>query len=132
MKPTLKTLVHKLDRLLSEYVRRSAADAGGTVTCVTCNRNFFWKDVDCGHYIKRQHMAARFNPMNVAPQCRKCNRFAGGMMDAFALYLVKRYGIQILDELAELKHQTKKWTRDELESLIVLYKTRLKGLQSPT
>ena len=132
MKPSLKTLVHKLDRLLSEYVRRSAADAGGTVECVTCNKLFFWKDVDCGHYIKRQHMAARFLEKNLATQCRKCNRFAGGVMDAFALYLVKRYGFQILDELAELKHQTRKWTRDELENLIRLYQARLKGLTSQT
>ena len=114
----MRGIVAKLDRALSRYVRMSHADDGGTNECVTCGKLQYWKDSDCGHYIKRQHMSTRFDERNVAPQCKKCNRFAGGAMDEFAAYIMRAHGIEALESLMAAKHSARKWTHAELLDLV--------------
>jgi hypothetical protein len=120
---SVKSLEAKCDRELSRFVRMSAADEGGTVQCVTCGKLAHWQEVDCGHYIKRQHRSTRWDVRNVAPQCRRCNRFAGGVMDEFASYIIRAHGLPGLEELMMLKHATKKWTRAELYDMAEQFKS---------
>ena len=120
-KKSLKSLENKLDRTLSDYVRQKAADDGGTARCITCGKLDYWKDMDCGHYIKRQYKSTRWDIRNLGIQCRKCNRFAGGRMDEFALHIIQNQGLEVLEELGRLKHTTRKWTREELEQEIQKY-----------
>jgi hypothetical protein len=127
-KQSPKTLKNKADKVFSEYIRRSHADEGGTVSCVSCGKLMFWKESQCGHYVKRQYQSLRYDIRNAAPQCARCNMFLGGAMDEFAVYLTKKYGHEILDELASLKRQVVKRTRADWEALIELYKSKLAGL----
>ena len=117
------TLMNKLDRVFSRYIRMRDADQDGQVTCVTCGKIAYWKDVDAGHYIKRQHMMTRWDARNCAAQCRKCNRFAGGAMDEFALHITTKYGAETLAELMRLKRIAKKWCEDDLQALIDSYES---------
>lgn len=124
----LRSLEKKLDKIFSEWTRRKDADEGGTVRCVTCGGLFFWGDVDAGHFIKRQHRATRWHPLNVAPQCRRDNHFMGGRQDDFANYIIREHGQAVFDELMTLKYQTKKHSRVELEEMIEKYQQKLKEL----
>lgn len=121
----ISTLEKKLDRVFSEYIRKRDADEGGTALCVTCGRLMFWKEGQCGHWIKRQHRSVRWDERNVGFQCPGCNLFKSGAMDEFAGYLLERYGRETVQELLELKHQPKKFTRSDLEQMIQDYKARL-------
>ena len=64
--------------------------------CISCG-SFSEQKVggtrDCGHYLSRgarpQH---RFNLMNTASQCVKCNRYLSGVPADFRLGLVSRWG----------------------------------------
>jgi 5-methylcytosine-specific restriction endonuclease McrA len=118
---TFSALEKKLDKEFSYYIRRRDADEGGTVTCVSCNRLDYWREVDCGHFIKRQHRSTRWDVRNVATQCRRCNHFMGGRQDDFAQAIIKTYGKEIFEELMQLKYQTKKHSRIEIEEMIEKY-----------
>ena len=119
---TLSDLEKKLDREFSYYIRRKDADEGGSVGCFTCNGLFFWKDLDCGHFIKRQHRSTRWREDNCKPQCRRDNHFMGGRQDDFAQGIIKEHGQQTFEELMQLKYQTFKVTRPYLEEMIEKYK----------
>lgn len=119
---TISQLEKKLDKEFSYYIRRKDADEGGTVRCYTCGNLFHWKDVDAGHFVKRQHRVCRWLESNVKPQCRRDNHFMGGRQDDFAARIVAEEGKEVFEELMQLKYQTKKHSRAELEEMIEKYK----------
>ena len=119
---TLSKLEKKLDKEFSDYIRRKDADNSGFVACVTCGARDYWKRVDAGHFVKRQHRATRFDERNVAPQCRRDNHFMGGRQDDFAKAIIERYGQEVFEELMQKKYQTFKVTRAYLEEMIEHYK----------
>lgn len=127
----LKSLEKKLDKIFSDYTRLRAADQGGTVRCVTCPKLMYWKEADCGHWIKRQHRSVRWDERNVGPQCQRCNHFLGGAQDEFAQHIVAEHGFKAMDELLALKHQVVKHTRDDLEQMIERYAGKLEALTNP-
>ena len=118
---TFSALEKKLDKEFSYYIRRKDADEGGTVSCVTCGGLGFWKDMDCGHFIKRQHRSIRWDTRNCDVQCRRCNHFMGGRQDDYSQYIIRTYGQETFEELMQLKYQTKKHSRTEIEEMIEQY-----------
>jgi len=126
--PTLSALEKKLDKIFSEYIRKKDSDHGGTVECCTCGKLEYWRDVDAGHFIKRQHRSVRWDERNVHPQCRRDNHFMGGRQDDYARFIIKKYGQTQFDELMRLKYTTVKHTRSDLEEMIDIYKEKLEKL----
>lgn len=125
---SLSDLEKKLDKVFSQYIRLKDADEGGTVECVTCNQLFYWKETDCGHFIKRQHRSVRWDERNVGVQCTRCNHYMGGRQDDFSRYIIKTYGYSVYDELMRLKYQTMKFSRLDIQEKIDEYKEKLEGL----
>lgn len=120
--PTLSSLEARLDKAFSRYIRQRDADEGGTVRCVTCGKLMFWMDSHAGHFIKRQHRSVRWDERNVHVQCPAENTFKGGSQDEYAKFIIEKYGIEVFDELMELKHQTVKHTRDDLLQMLEKFK----------
>lgn len=124
-KPKLKPL-NKLEALLwthfSIYIRKKDTDFQGFVNCYTCGRRIYWKEAQAGHYIKRSYKALKFDERNVKVQDARCNLYLDGNQDEFADHLELDYGHGILQELKALKYQEKRFTRQELDSLISHYK----------
>lgn len=98
-KKTTKQLKKILDTLISEYIRRSYADSRGYVSCVTCGKYMPWQESQCGHYISRVYLATRFMEQNLAPQCVGCNIFKSGNMPSYTLYIQRKYGAHIVEQL---------------------------------
>ena len=128
--PTTRALVNKLDRIFSKYTRLKDADENGTVACVTCGKLFHWSEVHAGHWVKRQHQAVRFDPRNVHAQCVADNLHHGGKQDEYGKYIIDRYGLDTFNELLAKKREVKKWTGDELQSLIDEYAAKVNTLES--
>lgn len=103
-KPKEKTLRRILDELYSTYVRKSVADGQGYITCY-CGVRVPWQESDCSHYIPRGSLILRYDERNTHPSCRRCNRFMHGNLQAYALYLQRRYGADILDWLDKEKRK---------------------------
>lgn len=95
-----------VDKKVSEYIRKKHANSDGYCRCVTCGVIKHWKEMDNGHFIKREHLLTRYMETNMAVQCRKCNRFQGGREARFAEYIIKKYGLKEFNKLMNLERMT--------------------------
>lgn len=117
-RPTLSQLRLKLDKVFSEYIRRR--DRG---ICCTCGVQKEWKLQQAGHYISRSHLSTRYNEINVHCQCISCNVFKSGNMPSYTLFLQRKFGGQIIEELYKKSLEI---TKDfPYVSLIALYEDKL-------
>lgn len=122
-KPTRKTLITKLDKVFSEYIRRRYAK-NEIATCVTCGKKDHWKKLQAGHFMSRKHYATRWDEDNVEVQCSACNVFRYGEQYLFAKYL----GTEKADMLLTKSRETVKFPDWEIQEMIELYKNKIKDL----
>lgn len=120
-KPSIKSLKKRLDTVFSQYIRKR--DEGKP--CITCGKRGV---LQAGHFIKRQHLATRWHPLNVNGQCVRCNLYLGGNEGAYALALIKLYGQSEVEHMLRIKHDSVKYTRSDLESWISNYQELLDAL----
>ena len=107
-----------LDRLFSVLVRRGSADSQGYAHCVTCQQRRSWKELQAGHFVSRVHLAARWHPENVAPQCSACNILRRGNSAEYAAWGLKTYGPDWVDRMVSLKRKTVKYSTSDLLEMI--------------
>jgi hypothetical protein len=98
----LKSLIHSLDRVFSEYIRLRDADGMGYCRCVTCGNRFHWKSGDCGHFVQRDRIAVRWDERNASAQCPRCNRFRSGEQYEHGKAIDRRWGTGTADMLRVL------------------------------
>lgn len=67
-----KGLMRMADTYFSRFVRLTFS-LNGNCTCYTCGTIKHIKDIDNGHYMKREHKATRYLLNNCRPQCKTCN-----------------------------------------------------------
>jgi len=128
-----KTVAKLLDEaavLTQLKVRLKAADDHGMAQCATCNTRKHYKEMDGGHYIGRRWTATKILEENIHCQCKACNGFQGGALDRYTLFMIDFYGREFVDELQILKHQTKKYGRQEILDIIAELKHDIKELES--
>ena len=123
-KPSLAALRRKLDKVFSDYIRQRGVDDSGYNWCVTCGKRRYWREGHAGHFIKRQHLATRYDPRNVHFQDPYCNTYRGGALIEYTLFMQKHYGQDVVDELMRLKHTTVHFTRDDLNEMIAKYSVK--------
>lgn len=116
-KPTRKSLITKLDKVFSEYIRRRYAK-NDIATCITCDKKDHWKKQQAGHFISRKHYATRWDENNVEVQCIGCNVFRYGEQYLFAKHL----GTKKADMLLAKSRETVKFPDWELQEMIEIYK----------
>jgi len=123
---TVNDLEKKLDRVVSEYVRRKEKGI-----CYTCgNVKPSWKYQEAGHYKGRISMGTRFDERNIHCQCRICNQWMGGNKEVYKVKLVEQYGPGIIEELDRKSSQIKVFDIGELQDLIKEYKMKIKKVKS--
>ena len=122
-------LKRDLDRVFSLWTRlRFSVD--GRVACITCQVTKPIAAMQCGHFQKRHYLATRWHPENNHPQCPACNVFKAGAMAEYAAYGVNRYGMDWPARMVALSKTQVKYSRTDLEALILDYETRLKSLSA--
>ena len=122
------TLVKKLDKVFSQYIRLRDAYPNGTFRCISCGKIKPFEQADAGHFHSRRHMATRFDEDNVSAECRACNRFSADHLIGYRENLIKKIGIQRFEMLHVKAHQSRKWCRFELDQLIKYYTILVKRL----
>lgn len=116
----------KLDKALSDYVRKSNADDFGIANCFTCTARKNWKQLDCGHFITRSKMSTRwlYKPeeglVNMMPQCKRCN-MTGGQQYLFAKRLDKIHGEGTADKILRMSNNMTKFSLAELQEMTAHY-----------
>lgn len=104
-KPKLKTLRRKLKAIFSEYIRRRDSKDLETLSgeCCTCKDWFYWKVAHAGHFVEvgTATQGTEFDERNVHLQCCYCNTFCGGRKAVYALFMERKYGKGIIEELVK-------------------------------
>lgn len=112
---TIPKLTAKAQQVFNAWIRERDKDKG----CISCGGEV----QHAGHYLSAGHHGhLRFNENNVHGQCLRCNNFLHGNLINYRIGLVKRIGESKVQLLESMAHQTKKWTRFELEAIINEYK----------
>lgn len=109
-----------LDRNFSTFIRLRDSK-NGYITCISCGKILPWKKSDCGHFVNRRNMNLRYSEKNCNAQCRECNRFYEGNASGYALGLIKKYGVGIIEELNLKKNIYRKFTQVEIDALNKYY-----------
>lgn len=103
-------------------------------TCICCGKPLNSGDVgghyDCGHYRSvgsAPHL--RFDEFNAHAQRKQCNRWGSGRAVDYRIGLIQRIGIKEVERL-ESDNSPKKYTIEDLQSIIQLYRNKLKLLKN--
>ena len=127
--------INKADVWFSKFIRLRDADDDGYCTCITCGAVRHWKNLDCGHFIKRQFMSARYNEKNCNAQCKNCNNFEQGNDSNYERFILAKYGLQELELLRACKRYNTKFSKLMIDVLADEYKkkalelAKMKGIE---
>lgn len=132
MKTKNKRLFEKAWGFQSRYIKLRDSDWRGYGNCCTCGKTIeaMTKKGHAGHY---RHGYLDFHPKNIHLQCSSCNIYGSGKLDMYTIFLIKKYGPGIIEELDKafhdhkIKHDKtgKKYSNEELELIIVSIKEKI-------
>lgn len=96
--------------------------------CVSCGR-MESPQFQAGHYLTvGARPELRFDEANVHKQCVHCNKHNHGAPVAYRIELIRRIGLAEVERL-EGHNPPKKYTRESLKALQVLFRARAKELE---
>lgn len=97
--------------------------------CISCNKKALKENA--GHYFSAGgHSNVRFDEDNVHLQCEYCNTYLSGNLLNYQVGIERRIGGERLIKLHEKAHETKKWSKEELEGIVTKYKAKCKELMN--
>lgn len=118
---SLSKLKKELDTVFSWYIRKR-----DDYICFTCQKQLDRASSQNGHYITRGNLALRFDEINCHCQCVGCNIFKKGNYPVYSIKLIEKYGVDILQRLAEVSRLPVKYSKIMYQAKIDYYKKLLK------
>ena len=118
------------DTYFSRYMRLKHS-LHGYCTCYTCGTDKPIKEVDNGHYIKREHKATRYHENNCRPQCKTCNGDTkhNGKQAEFRVGLSYEIGEDAVIEIERLARTTTKASTVFYRNISDEYRVKVNELQ---
>ena len=127
--PSLKSLKAKAWKVFAKAMRQKGADENGWIGCISCHRRYpvgsrAW---NAGHFKHGKWKMSGFYENNIWPQCVNCNLGGGKnssgdlITEIYEQALIKKLGIEEVENIKFLSKQIWKPTRSELEALIEKY-----------
>lgn len=127
IKEKLQT-IQELTKLAQIYFNSFIRNRDRNKGCISCGSQLGQK-FDAGHYYSMGgHKAVTFNEDNVHGQCVYCNQFLHGNLLNYQIGIQKRIGGERLLELYSKAHLEKKWSKEELNEIIKIYKNKVKNV----
>ncbi|MCK5612894.1 recombination protein NinG [Candidatus Pacearchaeota archaeon] len=130
-KKSISKLKADIWKVYALYIKKKYSIGGGWCKCFTCpaTLKIGTSNCQCGHYYsKKGYPALYFNENNTRPQCYHCNINLSGNTQIFREALIFEIGEDGIAELDKHRHDTIKWSRSELEEMIIKYKQKVKEL----
>ena len=121
---TVQELMKITQVTFNKYIR--LRDKG--LPCISCGVTMLKKINACHYYSSGGHKALTFNTDNVHSGCERCNSYLAGNLTEYRKGLIERIGIESVERLDELAHETRKYSREELRELNEYYKQKIKEL----
>jgi hypothetical protein len=119
---TVAKLKKKADIAFSKFIRhrdgRWSHEVGWETLCITCGKWLPLKQMQAGHFVSRAVNALRYHPHNVNGQCYGCNVAKNGDQYNHGLQIDVKYGEGTAAKLFARRHETHKFTPEELKIII--------------
>lgn len=109
-KPSRKSLIMKLDILVSKIVRER------NPYCVQCGLK--GKQLGAGHVFSRKYYSTRWDLDNVFTQCWPCNYTHGRDQAKYFLWYINKFGLDKFRELDKKAHQVSHFKTSDLQALL--------------
>ena len=120
----LKELAQKI---VNQYARIKDEKERGYVCC-TCGHSS--GQMDGGHFLPTSsYSAIRYNTNQIHLQCKKCNRFNGGMPKEYRIFMINRYGLQYVEKLEATKGELRQYSTEYYQKLISVIRRKTRKLQ---
>jgi hypothetical protein len=121
---TLSDYLKELQVVFNRYIRLRDAN----LPCICCNKPYDG-NFHASHYFSVGHFPhLRFNELNVHGGCVECNVHKHGNTAEYSISLPNRIGIEKYEELLSERKNNRKFNRNEVEELIIIYKQKIKEL----
>ena len=116
-----KSLIKEADRVFSIYVR-NRGETFGWNHCFTCPAYMPADELQAGHFIPRRYMNVRWHPLNVWPQCQRCNVELSGNLEKYENKLVAQYSALAVEALWDLARTNDGVTEEYIREVINKYR----------
>lgn len=121
---TLSDYLKELQVVFNKYIRLRDVN----LPCICCNKPYDGS-FHASHYFSVGHFPhLRFNELNVHGGCVECNVHKHGNTAEYSISLPNRIGIEKYEELLSERKNNRKFNRNEVEELIIIYKQKIKEL----
>jgi hypothetical protein len=98
--------------------------------CISCNAKAGSYTITAGHYFPSTNKSVTFNEDNLHGQCwYNCNSSKSGNLAEYRLGLIQRIGLERIEKLELESRKTKKWTKEELKEIMLIYKQKILELK---
>ena len=105
---------------VSKYIRYTAVEADGLVTCITCRRRYPVKKIQAGHWIPGRTNSILFEEDAIHPQCYGCNVGKAGNPIEYWLWMEQHVGRERMDTLIDRWRKQQEYTLEDY----IAYETR--------
>lgn len=118
------------DMYFSRYIRLRRSE-NGFCTCYTCGAILPIKEIQNGHYEKRQYKGTRFHENNCRSQCKTCNGDIkhNGKQVEFRINLINEIGLQEVEEIERLARSFVKMSAKDYRDIADHYREKVNQLQ---
>ena len=121
-KYSIPELLKKADLKFHAWIRKRDEGLG----CICCVGKHY-SEIQAGHYYSSGKFPnLRFNELNVNGQAKTCNYYKHGNLIDYRVNLIKKIGLNKVEELDNLaaayKHSGYKWDRYTIIEIILKYK----------
>jgi predicted RNA-binding Zn-ribbon protein involved in translation (DUF1610 family) len=121
---TLSDYLKLTQQIFNKYIRMRDKDE----LCISCQKPINGVK-HASHYLSAGgHSIVRFHENNVWTSCYKCNVQLSGNQVNYRKELIKKIGTEQVEWLENNGSKEKKWTKDELKELMVIYKNKVKKI----
>lgn len=114
-------LIGYADKFFSLYIRTKGGD-GWYTHCYTCSKKITYEEAQCGHFMSRRFLTARWSEINCHAQCNECNVEKHGNLVVYERLLRIQYGDSVIDDLKMTARSGDKVPLEYIESVINDYK----------
>lgn len=124
---TVQDLFKEVLEVFNSYIRERDKNK----PCVSCGAKAGTYTMSSGHYFPQgNNKSIALDERNSHGQCwYNCNSNKSGNLSEYYPELIRRIGQEGYEELQRLRHETKKYTREELKEIKEHYKQKIKELK---
>jgi ribonuclease I len=118
---TIPKLLAKAQKIFNAYIRlRDSED--GYFTCISCSKTLPVSQMNAGHYVPVKNGSyLRLHEWNVNGECCRCNAFDEFHLIGYRRNLIDKIGLDAVEWLEAHRHEVKKFTRQDIENIIITY-----------